>query len=74
MLQEKRSDIGKEFLTWLKECHEKCDKQIKFSKFSGNITRPDLPKKIQSPWATFKQIEWDGKLYKAGSMVNGFVQ
>ena len=37
--------------------------------FEGHLNRPDLPKKIQGPWGIFKQIEWDGKVYKEGTMV-----
>jgi len=69
MLQEKRTDIGREFLNWLKECHEQCDKQIKFSNFVGNISRPDLPKNRQMPWSVFEQVDWDFKTYTKGSLV-----
>uniref|UniRef100_A0A6Q2XFA8 SMC hinge domain-containing protein n=1 Tax=Esox lucius TaxID=8010 RepID=A0A6Q2XFA8_ESOLU len=62
--------IHKEFLQWLKTCHEKWDKQVKFKGFKGTITRMDVAtKKMQFPWATFSSIEWDGKTYKAGQYV-----
>lgn len=61
--------IDREFALWLKDCHEKYDKQIKFTLFKGVITRPDLPSKKQGPWATYSAIEWDGKIYKAGQLV-----
>lgn len=61
--------IDREFALWLKDCHEKYDKQIKFTLFKGIITRPDLPSKKQGPWATYSAIEWDGKIYKAGQLV-----
>ncbi|XP_053101695.1 structural maintenance of chromosomes flexible hinge domain-containing protein 1 isoform X3 [Hemicordylus capensis] len=68
--QEQRMKIDREFALWLKECHERYDKQIKFINFKGIITRTDLPsKRMQSPWATYSAIEWDGKTYKAGQVV-----
>ncbi|XP_058442389.1 structural maintenance of chromosomes flexible hinge domain-containing protein 1 isoform X2 [Marmota monax] len=67
--QEQRMKIDREFALWLKDCHEKYDKQIKFTLFKGIITRPDLPSKKQGPWATYSAIEWDGKIYKAGQLV-----
>ncbi|XP_036377090.1 structural maintenance of chromosomes flexible hinge domain-containing protein 1 [Megalops cyprinoides] len=68
--QEQRVKIQKEFTQWLKGCHEKWDKQVKFSGFKGIMTRTDVAtKKLQSPWARFNAIEWDGKTYKAGQYV-----
>lgn len=68
--QEQRVKIYREFAVWLKECHEKFDKQIKFSGFKGIMTRTDITaKRMQSPWAIFTSVEWDGKTYKAGQMV-----
>ncbi|XP_072111996.1 structural maintenance of chromosomes flexible hinge domain-containing protein 1 isoform X2 [Mobula birostris] len=68
--QEQRMKIDREFAMWLKECHEKYDKQIKFSSYKGTITRSDLPsKRMQSPWAVYAAIEWDGKIFKAAQMV-----
>ncbi|XP_041524302.1 structural maintenance of chromosomes flexible hinge domain-containing protein 1 [Microtus oregoni] len=67
--QEQRMKIDREFALWLKDCHEKYDKQIKFTLFKGVITRTDLPSKRQGPWATYSAIEWDGKIYKAGQLV-----
>ncbi|XP_035269708.1 structural maintenance of chromosomes flexible hinge domain-containing protein 1 [Anguilla anguilla] len=68
--QEQRVKIHKEFTQWLKDCHEKWDKQIKFSGFNGTMTRTDVTtKKMQTPWARFTSIEWDGKTYKAGQYV-----
>jgi len=72
-LQEKRTDIAREFINWLKDCHEQYDKQIKFCNFVGTITRPDLPKKYQAPWSVFEEVEWDNKTYKKGSLVSCFV-
>ena len=68
-LQEKRTAIDKEFLHWLKECHEHCDKQIHFTDFKGQVVRTDLPKQRQTPWAEFQQVEWDGKVFKKGQLV-----
>lgn len=63
--------IQKEFFQWLKECHEKWDKQVKFLGFQGIMTRMDVPtKKMQSPWAKFSSIEWDGKTYSTGQYVS----
>ncbi|XP_033494631.2 structural maintenance of chromosomes flexible hinge domain-containing protein 1 [Epinephelus lanceolatus] len=68
--QRQRGNMLKEFTQWLKNCHEKWDKQIQFLGFQGTITRTDVPvKKMQEPWATFSSIEWDGKIYKKGQLV-----
>uniref|UniRef100_A0A8D2J829 Structural maintenance of chromosomes flexible hinge domain containing 1 n=1 Tax=Varanus komodoensis TaxID=61221 RepID=A0A8D2J829_VARKO len=68
--QEQRMKIDREFALWLKDCHEKYDKQIKFTLFDGIITRTDLAsKRMQSPWATYLAIEWDGKTYKTDQLV-----
>ncbi|XP_039610777.1 structural maintenance of chromosomes flexible hinge domain-containing protein 1 [Polypterus senegalus] len=68
--QAQRMVIFKEFTQWLKECHEKYDKQIKFCGFKGTISRPEIQsKRMQSPWSKFMSIEWDGKVYKAGQKV-----
>ncbi|XP_071410839.1 structural maintenance of chromosomes flexible hinge domain-containing protein 1 isoform X2 [Pithys albifrons albifrons] len=68
--QEQRMKIDREFALWLKDCHEKYDKQIKFTVFKGITSRPDIPsKRLQSPWATYAAIEWDGKTYKTGQLV-----
>ncbi|KAM9500750.1 structural maintenance of chromosomes flexible hinge domain-containing protein 1 isoform 1-T1 [Clarias gariepinus] len=68
--QEQRVKINREFTNWLKECHEKYDKQVKFLGFQGEIVRTDVqPKRMQSPWARYKAIVWDGKTYKSGQQV-----
>ncbi|KAK9527625.1 hypothetical protein VZT92_014171 [Zoarces viviparus] len=67
--QKQRGNIQKEFTQWLRNCHEKWDKQVKFLGYTETITRPELTKKMQFPWATFSSIEWDGKLYKTGQLV-----
>uniref|UniRef100_A0A8C3APY0 Structural maintenance of chromosomes flexible hinge domain containing 1 n=1 Tax=Cyclopterus lumpus TaxID=8103 RepID=A0A8C3APY0_CYCLU len=68
--QNQRGNIQKEFTQWLKNCHEKWDKQVKFLGYTETITRTDIPtKKMQHPWATFSSIEWDGKIYKEGQFV-----
>ncbi|KAM6086922.1 structural maintenance of chromosomes flexible hinge domain-containing protein 1 isoform 3-T3 [Chlamydotis macqueenii] len=68
--QEQRMKIDREFALWLKDCHEKYDKQIKFTVFKGITTRTDLPsKRMQSPWTMYSAIEWDGKTYKTGQLV-----
>uniref|UniRef100_A0A493SXT1 Structural maintenance of chromosomes flexible hinge domain containing 1 n=1 Tax=Anas platyrhynchos platyrhynchos TaxID=8840 RepID=A0A493SXT1_ANAPP len=68
--QEQRMKIDREFALWLKDCHEKYDKQIKFTVFKGVTTRTDLPsKRMQSPWTVYSAIEWDGKTYKTGQLV-----
>lgn len=51
-------------------CHETFDKQIKFSDFKGTIKRDNLPKKVQFPWSVYEQIEWDGKIFKKGTLVS----
>ncbi|KAM6900563.1 structural maintenance of chromosomes flexible hinge domain-containing protein 1 [Xenentodon cancila] len=66
----KRGNIKKEFEAWLKNCHEKYDKQVKFIGYQETITRTDVSSKMmQHPWATFSTIEWDGKTYKTGQLV-----
>uniref|UniRef100_A0AAY5E846 SMC hinge domain-containing protein n=1 Tax=Electrophorus electricus TaxID=8005 RepID=A0AAY5E846_ELEEL len=68
--QEQRVKINREFAVWLKDCHEHYDKQVKFLGFQGTTTRTDVPtKRLQSPWAKFKAIKWDGKTYKSGQNV-----
>ncbi|XP_065524143.1 structural maintenance of chromosomes flexible hinge domain-containing protein 1 isoform X1 [Lathamus discolor] len=68
--QEQRMKIDREFALWLKDCHEKYDKQIKFTVFKGVTARTDLPsKRMQSPWTIYAAIEWDGKTYKTGQLV-----
>ncbi|KAM6350260.1 structural maintenance of chromosomes flexible hinge domain-containing protein 1 isoform 3-T3 [Podargus strigoides] len=68
--QEQRMKIDREFALWLKDCHEKYDKQIKFTVFKGITARTDLPsKRMQSPWTMYAAIEWDGKTYKTGQLV-----
>ncbi|XP_075936473.1 structural maintenance of chromosomes flexible hinge domain-containing protein 1 isoform X2 [Anarhichas minor] len=67
--QKQRGNIQREFTQWLKNCHEKWDKQVKFLGFTETITRPELTKKMQFPWATFSSIEWDSKIYKTGQLV-----
>ncbi|XP_073487531.1 structural maintenance of chromosomes flexible hinge domain-containing protein 1 [Aquarana catesbeiana] len=68
--QEQRVKIDREFAAWLKNCHETYDKQIHFLGFKGIITRQDIAsKRMQTPWAAYTSIEWDGKTYKAGQLV-----
>ena len=68
--QEKRTGIEKEFSTWLKECHELHDKSIHFTHYVGQVQRLDLPKLKQTPWSAYKQVEWDGRVFKHGQMVS----
>lgn len=68
--QNQRGNIQKEFTQWLKNCHEKWDKQVKFMGFMNTITRTDvLTKKMQHPWGTFSSIEWDRKTYQKDQLV-----
>ncbi|XP_063062611.1 structural maintenance of chromosomes flexible hinge domain-containing protein 1 [Engraulis encrasicolus] len=68
--QDQRVKIQREFTSWLKECHEQFDKQIKFMGFQGVTSRTDVStKRLQHPWARFSSIKWDGKTYKAGQPV-----
>ncbi|XP_076437622.1 structural maintenance of chromosomes flexible hinge domain-containing protein 1-like [Babylonia areolata] len=66
---DKRTQIDKEFTAWLRECHEKHDKQILFSGFKGVKTRSDLPRQKQFPWSFYTQVEWDNRTFKKGQMV-----
>uniref|UniRef100_A0A8C1ETI0 Structural maintenance of chromosomes flexible hinge domain containing 1 n=1 Tax=Cyprinus carpio carpio TaxID=630221 RepID=A0A8C1ETI0_CYPCA len=68
--QELRVNIQREFTNWLKDCHERFDKQVMFQGFLGLTTRTDVAtKRLQSPWAQFHTIKWDGKTYKKGQCV-----
>lgn len=68
--QEQRVRIQREFINWLKDCHERFDKQVMFQGFLGVTTRTDVTtKRMQSPWAQFKSIKWDGKTYEKGQYV-----
>ncbi|XP_031148736.1 structural maintenance of chromosomes flexible hinge domain-containing protein 1 isoform X2 [Sander lucioperca] len=70
LIKKQRGNIQKEFTQWLKNCHEKWDKQVKFMGYMETITRTDVPvKRDQYPWATFSSIEWDGNIYKTGQLV-----
>lgn len=71
--QKQRSNLQKEFTQWLQDCHEKHDKQVKFKDYKGTVTRTDVPKRKQHPWATFSSIEWDGRVYKTGQLVSIFL-
>ncbi|XP_062594603.1 structural maintenance of chromosomes flexible hinge domain-containing protein 1-like [Saccostrea cucullata] len=67
--QEKRTSIEREFLNWLKDCHEQYDKQIHFTGYAGQVVRTDLPKQRQTPWSRYKSVVWDNKTFKVGQMV-----
>ncbi|XP_030635022.1 structural maintenance of chromosomes flexible hinge domain-containing protein 1 [Chanos chanos] len=68
--QEQRVKIQREFVAWLKDCHEHFDKQVKFMGFQGVTSRSDVTtKRLQSPWACFRAIRWDGKTFKSGDYV-----
>ena len=70
MLQGQRVKIERQFTEWLKECHETYDKQIKFTNYQKTMSRLELSsKRMQSPWAVFKSIEWDGKVFTQGQVV-----
>ncbi|XP_022088750.1 structural maintenance of chromosomes flexible hinge domain-containing protein 1-like [Acanthaster planci] len=71
--QAQRVKIDRQFHEWLRECHETYDKQVKFCSFEGAIARPEIAvKRQQSPWAVYKAIEWDGKIFKRGQLVRTF--
>lgn len=71
--QKQRSNLQRDFVQWLLDCHEKFDKQVKFMKYQGTITRTDIQtKKRQHPWATFSSVEWHGKVYTAGQFVKTY--
>ncbi|XP_074477552.1 structural maintenance of chromosomes flexible hinge domain-containing protein 1 [Sebastes fasciatus] len=68
--QSQRVTIQTAFTQWLKNCHEKWDKQVKFLGYKETIKREDVPSKVmQHPWATFSSIEVDGKTYTEGQLV-----
>lgn len=68
--QEQRVKIQREFTNWLKECHEKHDKQIKFMGFQGVTSRTDVTsKRLQHPWARYTSISWHGNNYRSGQYV-----
>ncbi|PIK45244.1 putative structural maintenance of chromosomes flexible hinge domain-containing protein 1, partial [Apostichopus japonicus] len=66
--QPQRS-IHRKFSDWLRDCHEKCDKQVLFQGFKECITRTDIAiKKHQYPWSVFESIVWEGKQFTAGQL------
>ncbi|XP_039253574.2 structural maintenance of chromosomes flexible hinge domain-containing protein 1-like isoform X2 [Styela clava] len=69
--QEQRAQIHRQFMEWLKECHEKHDKQIKFLNFVETSTRYDTSgrKNSQLQHSVYTTIEWDGKSFKQGQLV-----
>ncbi|XP_070603694.1 structural maintenance of chromosomes flexible hinge domain-containing protein 1 isoform X2 [Erythrolamprus reginae] len=68
--KEQRVNIDKEFSTWLQMCHETHDKQIKFTQIKEIDEHTDQAAKgKQRPRTMFLEIEWDGKIYKAGQLV-----
>ena len=67
--QSLRENIDEAFYSWLVHCHETHDKQVLFQDYVGNITRQGLPKTKQGPWAVFKTVVWDGKVYTTGQQV-----
>ncbi|XP_065063463.1 structural maintenance of chromosomes flexible hinge domain-containing protein 1-like isoform X2 [Rhopilema esculentum] len=70
MGQEQRVNIGRAFNEWVKNCHEVCDKQIKFFGLDGNIKRTNPgQKRSQGIWSVYRGVEWDGKVFKVGQLV-----
>jgi len=69
--ERQTSQIKPLFYEWLKDCHEKYDKQIKFLNFSSSIVRQESGsrKNQQSTWTIYKAIQWDGKKFKKGQLV-----
>ncbi|CAK8672425.1 unnamed protein product [Clavelina lepadiformis] len=68
--EQKKSLIQRQFYEWLRECHEKYDKQVKFLKFSSSIMRNEPgSRRSQAPWTVYKAIEWDGKIFSKGQLV-----
>ena len=47
--------------------------QVKFSQWAGTMSRPDLPKFRQQPWAVYGQIEWEGRVFKRGMLVSNLI-
>ena len=37
------------------------------------MSRPDLPKFRQQPWAVYGQIEWEGRVFKRGMLVSNLI-
>uniref|UniRef100_A0ABM0MF63 Structural maintenance of chromosomes flexible hinge domain-containing protein 1-like n=1 Tax=Saccoglossus kowalevskii TaxID=10224 RepID=A0ABM0MF63_SACKO len=67
--QTQRVKIERAFSDWIRECHEQQDKQVMFSGYSGSVSRPEIPvKRHQSPWAVYKSIEWDSKVFETGQL------
>ncbi|XP_029001664.1 structural maintenance of chromosomes flexible hinge domain-containing protein 1-like isoform X2 [Betta splendens] len=65
-----RANIQSKFTDWLKKCHARFDKQVKFLGFKGVISREDVQvKKRQHPWSTFTKIECGNNKYKAGQLI-----
>ncbi|UYV78845.1 K02A2.6-like [Cordylochernes scorpioides] len=62
----KRVDIAKVFTSWLKDCHEKFDKQIQFMELGNLVNFPERP---HNPWTEFFKISWGDRTYKVGDKV-----
>ena len=69
-LAKRTLDIAKDFNAWLKTCHEKYDKQIKFMQFMEEVSRKEQPKAKEFPWSVFKKIQWDKITFKIGDWVH----
>ncbi|KAG8133498.1 hypothetical protein E2320_011373, partial [Naja naja] len=68
--REARMNAEKEFTSWLKHCHKMYDKEIKFTRFEGPVTRIDpASRRTPSPWSIYLAIEWDRKMYETGQLV-----
>ncbi|KAI1297262.1 Structural maintenance of chromosomes flexible hinge domain-containing protein 1 [Halotydeus destructor] len=66
-----RKNIEKALKEWLKDCHAKHDKQIRFYGHSAELFhRTDLRNRAyEYPWTKFNRIVWDKKPMKVGDTV-----
>ena len=65
-------DIRKHFQHWLRDCHEKFDKEVHFIEQTGSDRRRENveSKRRQHPWCVYQRIELDGKTYQSGDVVS----
>ncbi|XP_078492446.1 structural maintenance of chromosomes flexible hinge domain-containing protein 1-like isoform X3 [Ciona intestinalis] len=65
--EEQNGQINRHFVDWLKECHEKHDKQVKFLKHVSVVMKNDGTHK--SKHTLYKAIEWEGRVFSKGQLV-----
>ena len=64
-------ELKKTFNAWLKECHEKHDKQVQFLDLIQNDVRREKVeiKKYRYPWSSYEKIRLGTITLKKGTLV-----